>query len=949
MISLQAFGGLELRGDDGRELHSVLAQPKRQALLVYLAVANPRGFHRRETLLAMFWPELDDAHARAALSRAVHYLRLSLGSDVVLSRGHDEVGLDWSRFWCDVAGFETALDRGETAEAMAMYRGDLLPGFYVDDAAEFEQWLNAEQTRLRARAVQATRSLSEQQEALGHGANAVEWARRAVALAPFDEPAVRRLMSLLDVIGDRAGALRVYEELAARLLQELEALPSGESVLLINSIRARVDQPVAPIAVATSKLLSTTSSIDSRPIDATKLDPAQWRRFAPWAAVVLLIASAAFIAVGHRMRAGIAAESSATVAVVPFVVQGDSSANYLSAGMVSLLAEQFNQSTLLRALDTRAILHATQRHSATLDPGEARTLLAKLRPRFVVTGVVSATKDSITITATLFDSIDTQVRPARAAVSGPAAEVSRLIRTVATHLMLTQPTGQTRLTPEPFTGLTTSLEALKYYVAGEQAYAAGHFIEAVHAYRAAVTEDTTFALAFLWLSRSANWVGDQATMAWASDRALEFVDKLALLNQFRVRGWIAYQRGQAEQSERLYQIVLANDFAAADAWLTLGELRYHWGPLLGWTLPQARDAFEHAVAISAPDIGSIIHLARMAAVDDRVASLDSLIRRAEVGRIDEIQALELEGLQAFVTGNRRAQTTILAALGNLNDDAAFSVVISIAASTGQYEDAGQLATILMGPRRSPQIRAVGAMLSAQLAMAHGQWLNASTQLKNTQALTPARALEYRAALATLPFQTAPANELRMLRDAIAVLPQALTVGPWFGHYAANAIYDPRRLYLLGMLDLRLGHTAGVTATIRQLEAAVSDPVNRGYRRDVANLLRAELLRERGKPVESLAALGPPHVLPDSVLPGTLAYPSAHERFLRGELLRQLRKYSEALRWYETFPDPAAYDLMYLAPVHLAKSDIYRRLGDHAAARAAQQRADALRTQTSAMR
>ncbi len=75
MIHVRLLGTLELQDSEGAELRSILAQPKRTALLAYLAAAAPSGFHRRDTLLPLFWPELDEAHARDALSKAVHHLR----------------------------------------------------------------------------------------------------------------------------------------------------------------------------------------------------------------------------------------------------------------------------------------------------------------------------------------------------------------------------------------------------------------------------------------------------------------------------------------------------------------------------------------------------------------------------------------------------------------------------------------------------------------------------------------------------------------------------------------------------------------------------------------------------------------------------------------------------------------------------------------------------------
>ena len=68
-IRLTTFGTVELVGPDGRVAHSVLSQPRRTALLVYLAAARPRGLQRRDSLLAMFWAESSE---RAARDDGVH-------------------------------------------------------------------------------------------------------------------------------------------------------------------------------------------------------------------------------------------------------------------------------------------------------------------------------------------------------------------------------------------------------------------------------------------------------------------------------------------------------------------------------------------------------------------------------------------------------------------------------------------------------------------------------------------------------------------------------------------------------------------------------------------------------------------------------------------------------------------------------------------------------------
>ena len=241
MIRLRVLGPIELEDSAGRELRSVLAQPKRLALLAYLATAT-RGFHRRDTLLALFWPELDDAHARPALNQAIRFLRKELGAasatEVVISRGADELGINPASLWCDACAFGDELRAGRHADALALYRGDFLKGFFAGGSAELDEWLDRERAEFRANAARAARTLAEERETEEHFSTAVSSARRAVELSDGDERVVRELLELLDRLGDRAGAIRAYEAFASRLASELEATPSPETVALIGRIRA---------------------------------------------------------------------------------------------------------------------------------------------------------------------------------------------------------------------------------------------------------------------------------------------------------------------------------------------------------------------------------------------------------------------------------------------------------------------------------------------------------------------------------------------------------------------------------------------------------------------------------------------------------------------------------------------------------------------------------------
>jgi len=248
MIELRMLGRLSLTGADGREVRTLLGQPRRFALLAYLAAATPPGFHRRDSLLALFWPELDQEHARTALRQALRVLRAALGSEVVVGRGDEDLGLDFGQVWSDVAAFDQALAAGERLEAMDLYRGPLLEGFFIADAPEFERWLEGARARLQDTASRAARALVEQCESRGNLTTAAHWARRAVALTPHDEALLRRLIALLDRHGDRAGALEAYEAFTLKLAEEYAAEPAAETQALIAAVRARATSaPAGPL------------------------------------------------------------------------------------------------------------------------------------------------------------------------------------------------------------------------------------------------------------------------------------------------------------------------------------------------------------------------------------------------------------------------------------------------------------------------------------------------------------------------------------------------------------------------------------------------------------------------------------------------------------------------------------------------------------------------------
>lgn len=226
MIELGTLGGIDLRHADATPVLPVLAQPRRFALLVYLAKAGagvPPSFHRRDALLAIFWPDADAEHARAALKVGVHFLRRALGEGIIVSRGAGELGVAADAIRCDATAFENAVDAGRLDDAVHLYRGDFLPAFHISGAPDFEDWMERERARLAARYRHALEELARAADDVGNSAGGAALWRRAVDAAPLNSAAVLGLMRALNCEGDRAGALLAAREHERRVRVEVDA------------------------------------------------------------------------------------------------------------------------------------------------------------------------------------------------------------------------------------------------------------------------------------------------------------------------------------------------------------------------------------------------------------------------------------------------------------------------------------------------------------------------------------------------------------------------------------------------------------------------------------------------------------------------------------------------------------------------------------------------------
>jgi serine/threonine-protein kinase len=608
MIRLHTFGSVELTGDDGSEVRAILAQPKRLALLTFLAVAGKGGFQRRDTVLAAFWPERDADQARAALNRAIYYLRQSLGDGVVVSRGDEEIGLAASRFWCDAVEFERVATDGDHRHVVDLFQGDFLDGFFVSDASGFEAWVEAYRGHARAAACKAGWSLADAAGVAGARADAVTWGRWAAERSPLDEAGIQRLVRLLDRAGDRAGAMLVYDDFARRLARDLELSPSPETDALVASIRARDLMPPTRTGGA-------APADDSTPLDLGSTDhgePGRDRGNSRRLAAITPSRRRGLRAMLGAIVIGAVATLGLLVAVRPSAVAFEDRGWVLignfdnSTGDRSFdrtldlaLATALRQSTRINVVpqsDIKATLQRMRRPPSDSQLTEAIAVEVARRDGIavVVLGRIATVGSTYHLTLRAIDAATGREQRARQATAGAKNDVIATLDRLSARLREDLGESATAIkkgTPLP-KATTESIEALEKYAAGLRAMDAALYAEAAVLLRAAIQLDTSFAMAYGALGQVFYGAQRRADGDMYFDRALAVAERLTDRERALIQIQAAGSRGSRLEAMRLLRALLTQYPDDQRAWTQLGYEAFRSG-----SLREALAAYETAARI----------------------------------------------------------------------------------------------------------------------------------------------------------------------------------------------------------------------------------------------------------------------------------------------------------------------------------------------------------------
>jgi len=221
------------------------------ALVAYLAVTGEG--QSRDGLVGLLWPDYDQTRARTILRRTLYALNKALPGDW-LEADKETIGLNPnSEVWADVDQFRKSLSECQKhghppaeacpdcvkllAEAVGLYRGDFLSGFSLQDSVNFDDWQFFQTQNLRSEMAGVLERLVSWHKGQSKLEAAIGYARRWLEIDRASEAAHRHLMELYARAGQRAAALRQYEECVKVLEKELGEVPEEETVKLYEAIK----------------------------------------------------------------------------------------------------------------------------------------------------------------------------------------------------------------------------------------------------------------------------------------------------------------------------------------------------------------------------------------------------------------------------------------------------------------------------------------------------------------------------------------------------------------------------------------------------------------------------------------------------------------------------------------------------------------------------------------
>ena len=331
--------------------HIETAQPpprgfgaKAKAMLCYLALESRPV--PKPLLEKLFWP---DALDRSSLNRELTHLRKVATNGLIAE--DDTIQIDRSiGVWLDTELFATLVKQGGTTaltQAMALYHGEFMAGFDLENCPDFDEWLRVQRTYWHEQAVDLLTKLVDRHRG---SSEVLKFARILLVLEPWREEVQRAIMLILGRRKQWNTASKQYINCCQVMEQEFKAAPSPETTRLHQRIEAARKLVTPALPAELTPLIGPTIEVDH--LSEQLIDPVYQQvtliGFGGMGKTRLALATAKALA--HAFLEGVyfvslTATSQATLAIM-----------LADALPIPLTSHQTPQAQLIRYLRTKELL-----------------------------------------------------------------------------------------------------------------------------------------------------------------------------------------------------------------------------------------------------------------------------------------------------------------------------------------------------------------------------------------------------------------------------------------------------------------------------------------------------------------------------------------------------------------------------------------------------------------
>jgi tetratricopeptide (TPR) repeat protein len=644
--------------------------------------------------------------------------------------------------------------------------------------------------------------------------------------------------------------------------------------------------------------------------------------------------AAGWLALGGRIERPVdaaAIDPARRIAVLPFSYRGSEESAGLGEDLVHLLSQTLDGGELRTVVPQAVFRIVDDEGGGAADPEHGNAVAERLSAGRYVLGDVVEAGGRLRISARLYDTGSGVEDVATATVEGESDDLFGLVDDLTAEILVGALGVPADRLIRVAAQTTDSLAALRAYLEGKREFRQANAGRAVRAYQRAVDIDSTFALAWFEMSWAGEWgVLPLDQVAEVAEKAAQRSERLPWRERQLLEARRLYTKGEADSLERLCRTVLARYPEDVLAWHVLGRVLKNYNPLRGRPLIEAREPLERALWYEPDSREILFQLAWVKAQEGYWLEADSLLHR----RYPEGIPFFWRAAPAYASGDVAAQEQVLAEADTRCCSVGFWLAARFVAIMGKSpRGTRDLALMLAEQAEDSTLRVTGRLLTFDAELSLGRLSAAEAELDKLAALKPEIGIE-REAYGSLPrFLPMPRARLEAIRDSLviwdaaALEPRVLSSDPylatWFYDY--DGVHPHLRLYLLGRLSTRLDDHEAALGYAAELESMETPEYAGTLAFDLAQSIRAHVLRNQGRPTEALFALErAKHVVQKEIFNPFFRKPQ--DRFLRGELLAELGRPEEALPWYASIGGYYT-DLPLIAPSHLRRAEIYERLGD----------------------